>query len=229
MDGPKIPRLEEVCSTTFLFLTTFLRNVGKADFELDWVRTRLTDLLEEQKRMASRDGELYKLYEKAQYLLVVTADGLILNSEWPQRFGWNLLEAELYGTNIGGEEFFQRMKDPAYKHPQLLEIFFLCLSVGFSGKYLGHADELAEIRQDLFLRLSDVPRDLTEKITPQSYEETLSRDFTSMPVVNVLQLTAILGGIIVLLIALSWAFYSSEVGNIADRTARAAQGITEDP
>jgi type IV/VI secretion system ImpK/VasF family protein len=224
MAESRAPTLEEVCSRTFLFLTTFLRSVDRAEFDLDWVRERVLALFEEQKQLASRDGDLFKLYQKAQYLLAVVVDGLILNSEWPQRYGWNLLEAELYGTHIGGEEFFERMKDAAYKDSQMLEIFYLSLAVGFQGKYVGNPEELAEIRQDLFLRLGNVPRDLTERITPQAYEENIETDHTSMPVVNILQFGAVLLGIIVIIVIGSTVLYDVKVGEITQEAGAAAQG-----
>jgi type VI secretion system protein ImpK len=219
-------RLATITSKTFLFLTTFRLSQDKVQFELPWVRQRIQEIFEEQKREASRDPQLYKLYEKAHYLLAVAVDGVILNSSWPERTGWTLLETEEFGTSIGGEEFFQRLRDPAYKDPELLEVFFLCLSVGFAGKYFNQPEELAEIRQDLFLRLSDVPRDMDDQVTPTVYGETQGEDFTSMPVENILKLATLVVGVLILLAVGSKVFYSASVSDITEQAEQLSNGQT---
>jgi len=217
MDGETAPTLEEVCSKTFLFLTAFRRGLGKIDMREDWVRQRLLEIFAEQKKIAERHPRVCELYQKAEYLLVVTADGVILTSEWPGRERWSLLEAEFYGTNVGGEVFFEKLRnDPAFKDEALLEIFYLCLSVGFAGKYYGNPAELAEIRHDLFLRLKDVPRDLSEQVTPKVYQETLGEDFTSMPVINALRLGIVLLGLLLLLSVGAYVLYVVNTGAIAE-------------
>lgn len=81
------------------------------------------------------DGEL----AEARYALVAFIDEQILKSSWPGRAEWmgQPLQLMLYGEYTAGENFFHRMgvllqqgsASPA------LEIYYLCLALGFRGAY----------------------------------------------------------------------------------------------
>lgn len=87
----------------------------------------------------------------ALYAVVAFVDESVLNSgqamfrEWPRR----PLQDELFGGHVGGEAFFQYLqqllsRDPSDDLADVLEVYVLCLLLGFQGRYsAGSRDELA--------------------------------------------------------------------------------------
>lgn len=94
----------------------------------------------------------------ARYILCATLDDLILHATWNGNTDWQkhtLLMAFQKETN-GDERFFvileRLIEDPAL-HIDMLELIYLCLSLGFKGKYrtIDNGKELLdEIIDDLY-------------------------------------------------------------------------------
>jgi type VI secretion system protein ImpK len=85
------------------------------------------------------------------YALVALLDETVMSVPGQCRDFWitNPIQLQLFGANIAGEEFFRKleklMTDPR-RTKDALEIYYLCLSLGFEGKYkLGNASEREEI------------------------------------------------------------------------------------
>lgn len=78
--------------------------------------------------------------QQASHALCTTLDEAIFNTPWGQQSGWTeqSLLSEFHGSVAGGEEFFFKLKeagqDPA-RNLHLLELMYLCLAVGFQGRY----------------------------------------------------------------------------------------------
>lgn len=76
----------------------------------------------------------------ARYALCATLDEVLVNLQWQEHHFW---ETERFLTRFegdadGSERFFlilERLIDNPKRHIHLLEIFYLCLSAGFEGKY----------------------------------------------------------------------------------------------
>jgi type VI secretion system protein ImpK len=69
------------------------------------------------------------------------------------------LQAELFGLNYAGEEFFRRLDDlrrRPQEHVQVLEVYYLCLVLGFKGKY--HLDNPEGLRQLIEETKADILR-----------------------------------------------------------------------
>lgn len=208
------PRLGEICEETFLFLTSFSRMAGRTEMNVEDVRLRVQDIFRQQRKRADEDPHLCELYEKAHYLLVVTVDDIVLKSDWSQRSNWPLLEIEEFGTSIGGARFFSMREDPAYRHEELDEVFFICLALGFQGENAGDPGELTEIRKRAYMKLPDTVRRGDERFTPQTTEETDGEEHVKVPEAKVLSFVALMLGIMVGFALLSHYLYSSHVDEI---------------
>ena len=77
----------------------------------------------------------------AKYALAATIDEVILTSSWPAKEAWSgrPLQLEYFNDFAAGEEFYSKIEglrrttDPA--RVDVLEVYFLCLALGFKGKY----------------------------------------------------------------------------------------------
>ena len=91
----------------------------------------------------------------ASYTLCTAIDEAIFNTPWGRQSGWGeqSLLSTFHGDVSGGEQFFVNLKQlsqtPA-KHLHLLELKYLCLSLGFQGRYRlidNGKEKLAQIRE----------------------------------------------------------------------------------
>lgn len=109
----------------------------------------------------------------ARYVLCTVADETVVTSEWGPSANWSSssLLSTLHHETFGGEKFFALIevmgRDPIH-HLPMLELMYICLSLGFEGKY--HLDsrgpaELEAIRDRLHRQIryvrGDVPRELS--------------------------------------------------------------------
>lgn len=120
--------------------------------------------LEEIRRFEERardSGVPNQVVLAARYALCAGLDEAVLSTPWGAQSEWaqQTLLVALHREAWGGEKFFEMLErisqDPA-RHVDLMELQYLCVALGFSGKYQvqdrGHA-RLAEVQQDLYRRI----------------------------------------------------------------------------
>jgi type VI secretion system protein ImpK len=87
--------------------------------------------------------------DAAKYAWCAALDEIILMSDFEIRSAWERrpLQLEIFGDQLAGEHFFDRLetlRSKATARLQALQVFHLCLLLGFRGKYaLDGADRLA--------------------------------------------------------------------------------------
>ncbi|MDR0968213.1 MAG: DotU family type IV/VI secretion system protein [Holosporaceae bacterium] len=93
------------------------------------------------------------------YVMAALADEIFLNMDWSGKKYWeeNMTESFFFGTQIAGEEVFNRINDLMIEKDPLsaekAEIYLKALSLGFKGKYREADDERIGIdsyRNNLF-------------------------------------------------------------------------------
>jgi len=114
--------------------------------------------------------------EEARFALVVFADEMVLRSDWEGRGEWlaEPLQLQLFRTNRGGDEFFERLARLRAEHTDAREVFFLCLAFGFEGQYADREPERRALIAQNFemLRVAGRAADVatTSPLTPAAYE-----------------------------------------------------------
>ncbi len=127
-------------------LTATVRLRGNRPVAADAVsfRNHVKQLLSTAEREARRMGYSPDDIALALYAVVTFLDESVLNSsqamfsDWPSR----PLQEEIFGGHMGGEIFFQHLKQLLTRQDSedladLLEVFLLCLMLGFRGRYSG--------------------------------------------------------------------------------------------
>lgn len=107
------------------------------------------------------------LLDYARYGLCTLIDELIQNTPWGDGSSWakDSLLVTFFRETWGGEKFFGFLEQMRQQAPQclpVLSLYYVCLELGFMGKYReqpnGHS-ELYRIKKDLFLLIDrQVPR-----------------------------------------------------------------------
>jgi type VI secretion system protein ImpK len=134
-----------------LTATVRLRSNRQVAADAESFRAHVKQLLSAAEREARRSGYGSDDVATALYAVVVFLDESVLNSTQPMFAGWpsRPLQEELFGGHMGGEHFFQHLKQllargDADDVADLLEVFQLCLLLGFQGRY--GAGERGELR-----------------------------------------------------------------------------------
>lgn len=114
------------------------------------LRSKTMEILtrfEHEAKDAGFDAETYK---NAEFALVAFLDEAVTGPSFSDKDLWvaNPLQSELFGLNYAGEDFFRRLDElrrRPQEHIQVLEVYYLCLVLGFKGKY--HLDNPEGLRQ----------------------------------------------------------------------------------
>ncbi|MBD3322717.1 MAG: hypothetical protein GF350_16565 [Chitinivibrionales bacterium] len=111
----------------------------------------------------------------AQYALVALIDETVLSIPGPCRDFWlsRPLQLDFFGHNIAGEEFYRKLDKLLLafeKNREILEIYYLCLSLGFEGKYkLTNAQARAEVMEELGIRLKKTMLKVSSELSPHAF------------------------------------------------------------
>lgn len=102
--------------------------------------TRIRNFLDEFEREARKLGAAAEDIYDAKYAFCATVDEIILRSQLPIRALWERrpLQLAYFGEQLAGEHFFDKLealRSRGALRVQVLEVFYLCLLLGFEGKY----------------------------------------------------------------------------------------------
>jgi type VI secretion system protein ImpK len=123
------------------------------------LKTRVIEMFDNFENSARRIGIDNEKIRLAKFALVAFLDETIISSEWSEKSEWlaEPLQIKLFDTFNAGEEFFTNMsslRQRSSTNKDILEIYYLCLSLGFKGKYqLQSPENLRRIIDDLNLEL----------------------------------------------------------------------------
>jgi type VI secretion system protein ImpK len=145
------------------FYALFLLKSGCGPQDKTAFAEHMTAFLGEVDRKAKERGIPADDVTAAKYAFCAAVDEIILRSDFDIRDAWDTrpLQLRLFGDQLAGEHFFQRLEDLRARgsvHLQALEVYHMCLLLGFEGRfaldgrdklnYLGArlGDEIARMR-----------------------------------------------------------------------------------
>jgi type VI secretion system protein ImpK len=111
----------------------------------------------------------------ARYALCTVLDEAVLNTPWGAEGNWSnqSLLVTFHREAAGGEKFFQileRVSSEPQRYLVLLELLYVCLALGFEGKYRlddRGAARLAEIRETLYRRIEGLRDSAEAELSPR--------------------------------------------------------------
>jgi len=119
----------------------FLLRDGQAPADAGEFRDRVKQFLAGFERGAQRLGSAAEDSHLAKFAFCALVDEVVLGSDFRIREAWERrpLQTELFGEQLAGERFFdhlERLRQGGAPRVQVLEVFHLCLLLGFQGRYL---------------------------------------------------------------------------------------------
>lgn len=123
---------------------------GKVEIEqiTDRIQTKFREMFERFSLTAQNQVGEFAIshFQEALYIMVALVDEVFLSFGWPGQNRWenNLLEGQIFHTQIAGEQFYKKLdalieaNDPVRN--DLAAIYLMALSLGFKGQYRGEDD-----------------------------------------------------------------------------------------
>jgi len=136
------------------------------------LRQKIKELIDSWRRKCQRAEIETQDVETAQFALIAFLDETIITSDWAEQNTWmaSPLQMEYYSRFDAGEEFFTRLEDLRQRpksHTSVLEIYYLCMAMGFEGKYQLHDKEkLRWVIEDTYNELREVLSISVGKLSP---------------------------------------------------------------
>ncbi|MBB4070215.1 type VI secretion system protein ImpK [Salinibacter ruber] len=218
-------RLSEIFAPCF---TLILNMRASDDFgDPESLRRRIKELLDDAEREALRVGASPDDIQSAKFALVAFIDETILSSDWARKEEWasTPLQLELYDQYDAGEVFFdrlERLREEPGAQAEVLEVYYLCMTLGFKGKYQIHGQErLRELIETTYEDLRHQPGMGGKELAPHGAPRgQVAQEMRSkLPTWVIAAAAALIG----LLIYTGMYFYASSA---ADDTAREIQSLT---
>jgi type VI secretion system protein ImpK len=132
--------------------------------DVELFRSRMKQALREIADTAARRGYAQEDVREAEFAVVAFLDEMVLSSQDASRTQWarKSMGEELFEQRSAGELFFRRLEAlranrDSQELAEVLEVYYLCLLLGYEGRYAGGS------RTELQLLMSNV-RDRIDRI-----------------------------------------------------------------
>jgi len=122
------------------------------------LRNTIIDQIRKFEVDANQAGHASEVVLSARYVLCAALDESVLNTPWGPESGWaqHSLLSTFHNETSGGEKVFlilDRLLQTPAQYIDILELIYLCLAQGFSGKYKidprGHL-QLEQVKENLY-------------------------------------------------------------------------------
>ncbi len=110
---------------------------------------------------------------QARYVLCTSLDEIVVSTPWGKESDWSQqsLLSLFHGETWGGEKFYlllERLLKEPIKNLDILELMYICMSLGFQGKYRVIDNGLGEVehlREDLYRQLRSLKNDFNKELS----------------------------------------------------------------
>jgi type VI secretion system protein ImpK len=128
------------------FLMLFLLKSGHEPDNAKDYSNKVRQYLDEFERQAKETGTQLQDIHAAKYAFCAAIDETILQSSFAIKHDWYTapLQRTLFGDQLAGARFFEQLEElrqDGHHRIQALEVFHLCLLLGFQGKYYFEGQE----------------------------------------------------------------------------------------
>jgi type VI secretion system protein ImpK len=119
-------------------IVDFQRRPRGEEPALEEVRSQALALFAEAEQKAAGARDLAGEFPLAKAALVYWVDEILINSTWRHASEWreHILEWDYYRERLGGEKFYEKAAEAErLAGTDALETYYLCVALGFRGRY----------------------------------------------------------------------------------------------
>jgi len=127
-------QLLETVKPVFNYLVELRCRFDKGDnIPIKTLQNEVINKLDNVKEQIENLPGMHERKEHAMYALIALTDDVILFSQWRERSRWEPMEKRYYTKTLAGDEFFNRVDNNEIQNdPDLAEIYYISLALGFS-------------------------------------------------------------------------------------------------
>lgn len=148
------PALADLCGDLLAFALQLKRSSDPGDAEV--LRQKIDEQFRALETKARQADIPQDDVQQAKYAIAAFIDEMILTSSWPLKDSWadKPLQLAYFNDFAAGEEFYNRIDAlRGAKKNAVLEVYYLCLALGFRGKYVDlQGMEKKKVLMDTMLR-----------------------------------------------------------------------------
>jgi type VI secretion system protein ImpK len=143
--------------------------------DVEHLRHAMVRMVQQFETHALATGLDTKSLRAARYALCATVDDIVLSTPWGSRSSWvqQSLTGMFHNEVVGGERFFEileQMQQDLGRHAPVVELMYLCASLGFEGRYRvmprGVA-ALAELRNSVYRTIQNQRGEHERELSPR--------------------------------------------------------------
>ena len=125
------------------YVAYFTKTVAVKQPAYQQVKADVLRLLTKSEGCVSKGWFSQEEYDQARFMICAWVDESILASAWQYKSQWQReqLQRLYYNTAEAGEEVFERLNALSFHQKDVRELYYLCLSLGFKGRFLKPEDE----------------------------------------------------------------------------------------
>ncbi len=126
------------------YVAYFLKMVTQKQPPYEQVKADVLRLLTQSESYLKKGLFPQEDYDQARFAICAWVDEAFLSSSWNQKNQWQReqLQRLYYQTTDAGEEFFERLNTLGLHQRDVREVYYLCLALGFMGRYCHKGDEV---------------------------------------------------------------------------------------
>lgn len=135
-------RLRDCFAELIAYVAYFIRSKNANSLSFVQVQTDVQRLLAETESTMRSGGITQEEYNEARFAVCAWVDEALLGSTWPGKTEWQKesLQRKYFQTADAGQEFFERLNQLGQHQRDAREIYYLCLAMGFRGRYHQEGD-----------------------------------------------------------------------------------------
>jgi type VI secretion system protein ImpK len=136
-------RLTDCFIELVAYVAYFLKTVATRQPPFDQVKGNVQRLISGSEDYLINGAFSQEDYDLARFAICAWVDEAILSSSWNEKGRWQgeQLQRLYYQTTDAGEIFFERLNEIGHHQRDVREIYYLCLTLGFTGRYCHKGDE----------------------------------------------------------------------------------------
>jgi type VI secretion system protein ImpK len=137
-------RLTDCFIDLIAYVAYLMKSVDSRQPSFEQVKTDIERLISDSQNCLKIGEFSHEDYDLAKFAIFAWVDESILSSSWKERNRWlgEQLQRVYYHTSDAGEIFFEKLNSLGLHQRDAREVYYLCLAMGFKGRYCNQGDEL---------------------------------------------------------------------------------------
>ena len=125
------------------FVVAFRDSVAASQPDFETAQSEIGRLIAQSDTLRCRGDFAPVDSDHARFMVFAWIDEMLLASSWAHKQSWQReqLQRLHYQTTEAGVEVFDRLNNLGFQQRELREVYYLCLSLGFKGRFIQPGDE----------------------------------------------------------------------------------------